>query len=117
MLASADELIDAQYADRPHLRAILDAVLSAVSGLGPVTIQARKTYVSLLTPKRTFARVQPTTRKRVDLALRLEGIQPGGRLVPSKIQENSPVQVGLESVEEVDTQVLDFLRQAYEQNL
>lgn len=117
MLASADELIDGQYADRPQLRPILEAVLAAVSSLGPVTIQARKTYVSLLTPRRTFARVQPTTRKRVDIALRLEGVQPGGRLLPSKIQESSPVQVSLESVDELDTEVLDLLQQAYEQSL
>jgi hypothetical protein len=79
LLASADELIGGQYADRPQLRPILDAILGAAAGLGPVTIQARKTYVSLVSPRRTFARVQPTTKDRVDLGLRLEGIQPGGR--------------------------------------
>ncbi len=57
MRASADELIEAQYADRPHLRLILDAILNAALALGPVTIQARKTYVSLVSPRRTFARI------------------------------------------------------------
>src|SRR5438094_9546487 len=60
-LASADELIDGQYADRPHLRPILETIIDAAAGLGEVTIQSRKTYVSLVTPRRTFARVQPTT--------------------------------------------------------
>jgi hypothetical protein len=45
-LASADELTDGQYADRPHLRPILDALLDAAAGLGEVTIQTRKTYIS-----------------------------------------------------------------------
>ena len=52
--ASADELIDRQYADRPQLRPIFDAVISAAARLGEVIIQARKTYVSLVSPRRIF---------------------------------------------------------------
>jgi hypothetical protein len=37
MTAEARELIDGQYADRPHLRPVLDAVLAALPGLGPAT--------------------------------------------------------------------------------
>lgn len=117
LLASADELIDAQYADRPHLRPILDAIIDAAAGLGEVIIQARKGYVSLVTPRRTFARVQPTTKTRVDLGLRLEGQKPGGRLQPSKIHETMQLQISLAASEEVDSEVLDWLQQAYEQNL
>lgn len=116
LLASADELIDAQYADRPHLRPIFDAIIDAAAALGEVVIQARKGYVSLVTPRRTFARVQPTTKHRVDLALRLEGQKPGGRLQPSKIHETTKLQVGLTAPEEVDAEVLKWLQQAYDQN-
>jgi hypothetical protein len=115
-LASGNELIDAQYRDRPHLRPIFDTIINAVAGLGEVTIQARKTYVSLVTPRRTFARIQPTTKDRVDLGLRLEGQQPGGRLVPSRIQETMQVQIGLSSPADVDSEVLEWLQLAYEQN-
>src|SRR5215472_15014040 len=66
LLATADALIDGQYADREALRPILDAVVTAVSAIGEVEVQARKTYTSLLTPRRTFAAVRPTTRTRVD---------------------------------------------------
>jgi len=68
----AVQLIDGQYADRPRLRPILDAVLAAIPALGAVTVEARKTLVSLVTPRRTFAIVQATTKNRVDLGLRLE---------------------------------------------
>src|SRR6266498_247839 len=80
LVASADELIDGQYRDRPALRPILDAVLARVVTVGEITVQARKTYISLLTPRRTFAAVQATTKRRVDLGLRLVEPQPGGRL-------------------------------------
>jgi hypothetical protein len=62
LTAESGELIDGQYADRPQLRPILDAVLAMLPALGPVTVQARKTIVSLVTPRRTFAVVQATTR-------------------------------------------------------
>lgn len=116
LLASADELVAGQYADRPQLRPIYDAVVAAASGLGEVVIQTRKTYVSLVTPRRTFARVQATTRDRVDLGLRLEGQSPGGRLQPSKIHESMPLQISLRSPAEVDAEVLDWLQKAYDQN-
>jgi hypothetical protein len=115
-LASADELIDGQYADRPQLRPIFDAIIDIAAGLGEVTIQTRKTYISLVTPRRTFARIQPTTRNRVDLGLRLEGQKPVGRLAPSKIHETMRLQISLASPEEVDEEVLGWLHQAYEQN-
>jgi hypothetical protein len=116
LLASADELVQGQYADRPHLRPIFDAIISAAAGLGEVVVQTRKTYVSLVTPHRTFARVQPTTRQRVDLGLRLDSQQPGGRLRPSKIHESMPLQISLSAPEEVDAEVLALLQQAYEHN-
>jgi hypothetical protein len=116
LLATADELIDGQYADRPQLRPICDALLDAAAGLGAVTIQTRQTYISLVSPRRTFARVQPTTKTRVDLGLRLEGLKPGVRLRPSKIHETMPLQISLTRLEDVDTEVLDRLQQAYDQN-
>jgi hypothetical protein len=116
LLASADELVEGQYGDRPHLRPILDAILDAAAGLGEVTIQARKTYVSLVSPRRTFARVQPTMKNRVDLGLRLDGQKPGGRLQPSKIHDTMRLQISFTTRDEVDSEALDWLQQAYDRS-
>jgi len=116
LLASADELVEGQYEDRPHLRPILDAILDAAAGLGEVTIQARKTYVSLVSPRRTFARVQPTTKNRVDLGLRLDGQKPGGRLQPSKIHDTMRLQISFTTRDEVDSEALDWLQRAYDRS-
>ena len=116
MQASADELIQGQYADRPQLRPIFEAILGAVAEWSEVTIQARKTYVSLMTSRRTFARVQPTTKQRVDLALRLERQKPGGRLQPSRIHASTPLQISLKTPDDVDAEVLDWLQKAYDQS-
>ena len=85
--------------------------ISACAGLG----EARKTYVALVSPRRTFARVQPTTKQRVDLGLRLAG-QPGGRLQPSKIHETMPLQISLKTPDEVDSELLEWLQHTYDQN-
>ena len=115
----AVRLIDGQYADRPHLRPILDAVLAALQPFGAVTVEARHTLVSLVTPRRTFAVVQATTKNRVDLGLRLEGpaaLTPGGRLLPAKNLGAATVRIALTEPAELDDEALGWLRLAYEQN-
>jgi len=116
LVASADALIDGQYAARPALRPIFDALLAATAGLGAVTVQARKTYVSLLTPRRTFARVQPDNKGRVNVALRLVKGKPGGRLAPSRIHESMPVQISFTSLDDLDGEALAWLQKAYDEN-
>jgi len=46
----------------------------------------------------------------------LEGRKPKGRLQPSKIQETMQVQIGLTAPDEVDSEVLGWLQQAYDEN-
>jgi hypothetical protein len=118
LTADADDLIGGQYADRPARRPIFEAVVAALPAVGEVALQARKTYVSLVSPRRTFAVVQPTTRTRVDLGLRLEKQAALGRLKPAKGVGNGNfnVRVGLESPKDVDDEVLGWLRRAYEEN-
>ncbi|MGE5290201.1 MAG: DUF5990 family protein [Micromonosporaceae bacterium] len=118
LTADADHLITAQYDDRPHLRHVLDAVLAALPALGPVTVQARKTYISLVSPRRTFAVVQATTKKRVDLGLRLENAEPAGRLQAAKNIGNgsATVRIALTEPGDIDDEVLGLLRRAYDEN-
>jgi hypothetical protein len=117
--ATADELVDGQYADRPELRSILDAVLALLPGVGEVEVQTRKTYVALLAPKRTMGAVQPTTKKRVDLGLRLakdqELVERLERVV-SFGQSSVTHRIGLASSDDVDDFVAEWLRRAYEVN-
>jgi hypothetical protein len=117
--ATADELIEGQYADRENLRPILEAIFALLPGIGNVEVQARKTYVALLTPRRTFAAVQPTTRSRIDLGVRLSPKQePTARLERARNFGQSSVThiIRLGSPEAVDEEVEGWLRKAYEVN-
>jgi Domain of unknown function (DUF5655) len=115
ILASADELINRQYGDAPELRAVYDAIVKAAAGCGDLTIQARKTFVSLLSPRRTFARIQ-RAKTCVNLGLRLDGERPVGRLVPSKIHDTMRLQITLGDISEVDADLKGWLKRAYTQN-
>lgn len=116
ILATADELIEKQYADRAQLRPIYDAIIiAAAERCGQLVIQARKTYVSLVAPRRTFARVQPA-KTRVDLGLRLESCKAGGRLEPSRIHHTMRVQIALTTRDHVDAEVQRWLERAYLEN-
>ena len=112
----ADALIAGQYADRPQLRPVFDAVLAALPAVGPAEVQARKTMVSLVTPRRTFAVIQATTRSRVDLGLRLEHQRPGGRLLAARDLGAATVRIALARPEDVDAEVIGWLRRAYTEN-
>ena len=119
LTATADELIDAQYAGKPALRPVHDAVVTAALGVGETHIQARKGYVSLVGPRRTYAVVQSSTKSRVDLGLRLAGREPGGRLLPARSIGNGDcsVRFALTSVDEVDDEVVDLLAETWTANL
>lgn len=119
MTAGIDDLIGRQYADRPQLKPVLDAILSALPEISPViVVQARKTYISLVSERRTFAVIQATTKRRIDLGLRLAEGKPNGRLEPGKGVGNGAMRVklSLASPEDLDAQALRWLRQAYADN-
>ncbi len=118
-LVGAEELIAGQYADRPHLRAVLDRLLDVAPSLGEVAVQARKTYVTLLTPRRTFAQVRASTRSRVDVGLRLADVPPSGRLLPPGAMAGSAMtaRLALAVPDDVDDEVVQLLQRTYDANL
>jgi Domain of unknown function (DUF5655) len=118
LLASSDELIDGQYRDREALRPIFERLVAEAASLGTVELQARKGYATLIGPRRTFASIEPSTKTRVDLGLRLEGIEPEGRLEPAKGigQSSMTHMIALTSPDAVDAEVLGWLRRAYDAN-
>ncbi|ROP42354.1 DUF5655 domain-containing protein [Saccharothrix texasensis] len=116
--ASSDGLVDAQYADRSELRPILDRLLAEAALLGPMRVQARKTHVALVSPRRTFAIVKATGRARVDLGLRLADHPPTGRLEPLRSPGDGTitVRIGIGSADDIDDDTLTHLRHAYTAN-
>jgi len=111
-----EDLVDAQYAGpKAGLRPLYELVTAAVSQFGSdVEIAPKKTYVSLRRSKQ-FAIVKPATRSRVDLGLNLKGVNATGRLEGGNIFSGMCThRVQLTSPGDVDAEVVDWLKQAYD---
>jgi hypothetical protein len=111
-----EKLVDDQYAGpKAGLRPIYDTILSATRKFGPgLEVAPKKTYVSLR-HKTQFALVQPSTKTRVDLGIKLGGRAPAGRLEASG-SFNSMVthRVRLGSAADVDKELVGWLKEAYD---
>lgn len=118
LTATASDLIDAQYADRPALRPILDQLIATAESLGEVTVQARKGFVALQTTRRKFAVIKPATKTHIDLGLRIDAWPASHRFQPADPARNNDMQakVALTTAQDVDREVTEALRQAYADN-
>jgi hypothetical protein len=104
----------AQYEGKASSRPIYDAIITFVSSLGDdVEIAPKKSYVSLRRG-RQFGLVQASTKSRVDLGLRLDGVEPEARLEASG-SFNSMVshRIRLSALDAFDEQVREWLEAAY----
>lgn len=115
-IAPSDDLVGAQYAGpKAAMKPVHDVLMEAVGTFGPdVEIAPKKTYVSLRRAKQ-FALVQPSTRTRVDLGLNLKGVEPDGRLEASgSFNSMCTHRVRLAAPDEVDAEVIGWLKAAYD---
>lgn len=114
---TGDDLVAAQYAGgKADLKPIHDAIMKAVAGFGSdVELAPKKAYVSLRRTKQ-FGLVQPSTRTRVDVGLKLKDRMPEGRLEDAG-SWNAMVthRVRLASIDDVDAELIGWLRDAYEE--
>jgi uncharacterized protein DUF5655 len=127
LTATAADLIDAQYQDRPALRPILDRLIEVAGRLpgepsapsAEVTVQARKGFVTLQTKRRKFAVIKAATKTRVDLSLRILPPPGSTRFLPVDPARSNDMlaRVGLAGPADVDGEVEDALQQAYTANL
>lgn len=110
-LQDADELLDAQYADRPHLRPMADALLAWAEEQG-ATVQLRKTYASLM-GRRKFAQVAPKTKSAVDVDLRVTP-RLGGVVEVIRAHDGGPFdqRIRLRSLDDLTDEVFAALEAA-----
>ena len=113
---SDDDLVVAQYSGaKADLRPIYDTLIKAVSAFGKdLEIAPKKAYVSLRR-KKQFGLIQPSTKTRVDVGLNLGDTKATKRLEKSG-SFNAMVshRVRLDGPDDVDKQLVGWLKQAYE---
>ena len=111
------KLLSDQYAGaKAGLMPVYRKLAQAAKELGrDVSLDPRKTYVSVSRDKQ-FAVIQASTAGRVDLGLALADARPGERLLAAGSfgPERITCRVALSSADEVDGEVIGWLRAAYE---
>ncbi len=109
------ELITGQYKGKESLLPIKDKLEIFIKTLGKdIEIAPKKASISYRR-KTQFALVQPTTKSRVDLGLKLKGIENQGKLESSgPFGTMCTHRIQLTSVDEIDQEVLDWVKEAYE---
>jgi hypothetical protein len=94
------------------LRSIHDRVMQEVERFGPFEIAPKKGYVSLRRAKQ-FAMVGPATNTKVEIGINLKGAAPA-RFTVVPPGGMCQLKVRLEDPKEVDRELVDVLRKAYD---
>jgi Domain of unknown function (DUF5655)/Domain of unknown function (DUF4287) len=111
---SDEDVIAAIYSDKKApLRPIHDRLMAAISGFGEFEVAPKKGYVSLRR-KKQFAMIGPGSATRVDVGLNMKGVPPTGRLLAEKPGGMCQYKVKLTGTNEVDAELVGWLRQAYD---
>ena len=112
----ASDLVDAQYSKgKENLKTVYTRLIAEISEFGnDLEIAPKKANVSMRR-KKQFALIQPSTRTRIDVGLKLKG-----KPVTDRLETSGPFgsmcthRVRLETEAEVDTELLGWLREAYD---
>jgi hypothetical protein len=112
--AATDDVAVAIYAGaKGELRPIHEKLMAAIAELGPLEIAPKKAYVSLRR-KKQFATVGPATRTRVDVGLNMKGVPATERLIELPPGGMCQYRVSLTAINEVDAELLAWVKVAYE---
>lgn len=110
---SADPL-DAIYSGpKAHLRALHDRLAGEIHQLGPHETAPKKSNVSLRR-KKQFATLGPATKDQIELGLNAKGLPASPRLKVLPPGGMCQYSVRLAKPEEVDAELLGWLRQAFD---
>jgi hypothetical protein len=113
-----DGLVDKMFAGKKAaLRPIYETLLEAGYALGGDVTATRCSTMVPLRRKYVFAQLKPTTNTRLDLGLALGALPAQGRLIDTggyEKKDRITHRIGISSLDEIDAEVMDWLRRAYE---
>jgi predicted transport protein len=114
---SDDDLVSNQYKGKESLIPIYTKLITAIKSFGKdIEIVPKKGSVSLRT-NRQFALIQPSTKTRIDLGLKIKDKKPEGRLESSgPFGTMCTHRMQILDASEVDEAVIAYLKEAYEKS-
>ena len=111
-----DDLIEKQYKGKEQLLPVYEALVVQLKEFGAdVELAPKNAYVSVRS-KKQFALLQPSTKTRLDVGINLKGRDPEGRLEKSgSFNTMCSHRVKLQHADEVDAELIGWLKAAYEE--
>ncbi len=108
------DLLANQYSGKEHLKPIYEKLVSEIKAFGrDITITPKKDSVSIIR-KKQFALIKPATKSRIDLGLKIKG-----KATTVRLENSGPFgtmcthRVKLATVEEVNPELIEWLKEAY----
>ncbi|MEO7982978.1 MAG: DUF4287 domain-containing protein [Bacteroidota bacterium] len=113
---NSDDLISEQYKGKENLKPWYDKIMAAINKFGKdVEIAPKKAYVSLRR-KKQFAIIQPSTKERLDVGLNIKGVAYSENVEEgSKWNAMCTHRIRIENVNDVNKDLLAWIKKAYEQ--
>jgi len=112
------DLLANQYKRKEDLKPVFDRLESAIKSFGnDITITPKKDSVSFIR-KRQFALIKPATKTRIDLGLKMKD-----KPTTSRLENSGPFgtmcthRVRLTEVDEVDSELIEWLKEAYDSSI
>ena len=110
-----DELITKQYVGKEHFIPVYQKLITEIEKFGnDYEIAPKNAYVSLRR-KKQFALLQPATKTRFEIGIILKGQESQGKL--EKINTANAMcshKINVSDVNDIDGEVIDWLKKAYE---
>lgn len=115
---TCEDLVLTQYKGKELLQPLYDLLISTVENFGDdVVITPKKGSVSLIR-KNQFALIKPATKTRIDLGLKLKGVEVQGRLENSgPFGTMCTHRIQLKSLTDIDADVINWLSMAYQKSV
>lgn len=112
-----NELVLEQYKGKETLLTMYALLLNVINSFGKdIEIAPKKANVSLRT-KKQFALIQPSTKTRIDLGLKLKDHPVEGRLEASgPFGTMCTHRIQLTDISQIDEEVIGFMKMAYEES-
>jgi predicted transport protein len=109
-----NDLIIRQYEGKEHFKPIYNKLLSKTRTFGKdIEVSPKNNYVSLRR-KKQFAILNPATKTRFEIGINLKGQEPKGKLEAEKPNSMCSHKINIAEMKDIDKEVFDWLKTAYE---
>jgi predicted transport protein len=109
-----DDLLENQYKGKENLRPFYEKLIKEIQKFGgEFEIAPKKTYVSLKR-KKQFIILNPASKTRFEIGFNLKGVEPKGKLEAEKPNGICSHKINLAAITEIDKEVIDWIRMAFD---